>query len=221
MMTQIDPEKKASHFGFGSKRLMSLLGFVPLGMYVILHLWTNLSSLGGPLVYNQALLKSRNHPAFIMLEILLGIVILIHMVIGIKLTLRWRSNTTRVRYFSNLKFALQRLSGIGLGLFIMAHVVKARILPSLHPPYVETWLGMHHALWEPITLAVYVLGLLAVSFHLANGLWTFCMTWGLTVTPTAQRRVEWMSVVFFVVLMIMAGLSLYGFMQPVRPEWLK
>lgn len=198
---------------------MSFLGVVPLGIYVILHLWTNLSALGGPASYQQALLQSRNHPGFIALELFLGLTILIHAVIGIKLIFKWRPNPTKVRYFSNLKFTLQRLSGIGLALFLVAHIIKARILPSFHPPHTETWMGMHHALWEPVTLTVYILGLLGVSFHLANGLWTFCLTWGLTVTPGSQRRAEIVSALFFVGLLILSALTLYGFMQPIRPEW--
>ena len=34
----------------------------------------------------------------------------------------------------------------------------------------------------------YVAGVAAASFHLANGLWGFCCTWGITVTRRAQRR---------------------------------
>jgi succinate dehydrogenase / fumarate reductase, cytochrome b subunit len=199
---------------FWSKRLMSLLGIVPLGVYVVLHLWTNLSSLGGAESYNAALLASRRHPAFLVLEVLLGLAILVHTVLGLRLLLRWRPNNLEERTFGNLKFMLQRVAGLGVGAFIVAHVIKARILPAMSPAGVETWHGMREALSEPVTMTVYVLGLLGVSYHLANGLWTALITWGLTVTPQAQRRSQALAFVALIVLLGMSGLSLYGFLQP-------
>ena len=85
---------------------MSLLGIAPLGVYVVLHLWTNLSSLGGPESYNAALAASRRHPAFLFLEVLLGLAILAHTVVGVRLMLRWRPNNLEERTFGNLKFLL-------------------------------------------------------------------------------------------------------------------
>jgi hypothetical protein len=34
---------------------------------------------------------------------------------------------------------------------------------------------------------LYAIGILSCVFHLANGIWTFGITWGLWVTPAAQR----------------------------------
>jgi succinate dehydrogenase / fumarate reductase cytochrome b subunit len=40
---------------------------------------------------------------------------------------------------------------------------------------------------EPLTFAVYTLGILGTAYHLANGLWTFCLTWGFSVSRSSQR----------------------------------
>lgn len=207
-------EKSHGYGNFWQKRIMSLLGIAPLGAYVVLHLWTNLSALGGPKAYNDALLQSRSHPAFLFLEILLGIAILAHTVVGLRLIKRWRPNNLEQRTFGNLKFLLQRVAGIGVGLFIVAHVIKARILPAMSPQGVESWSGMREALSEPITLAVYVLGTLGVSYHLANGLWTALITWGFAVTPKAQRQAQALAFAALFLLLGMSGLSIYGFLQP-------
>ena len=203
----------SAHRAFLNKRLMSLLGIVPLGTYVVLHLWTNLSSLDGPQAYDQALARAATTPPSS----------------SWSCCSVWRSSSTpswasasswtgapgpmSARSFGGLKFLLQRLAGLGVGLFIGAHVIRARILRRSAPGH-ETWHGMHEALSEPVTLAVYVLGMLGISYHLANGLWTACITWGLTVTPQSQRRARWLSAVVLVVLLLMSGLSLYGFLQP-------
>jgi succinate dehydrogenase / fumarate reductase, cytochrome b subunit len=34
---------------------------------------------------------------------------------------------------------------------------------------------------------VYIVGIAASVFHLANGLWGFCFSWGITVSRRAQR----------------------------------
>ena len=35
---------------------------------------------------------------------------------------------------------------------------------------------------------VYALGVLCSVYHLANGIWTFLITWGITVGPQSQAR---------------------------------
>ena len=35
---------------------------------------------------------------------------------------------------------------------------------------------------------VYPLGILASCYHLANGFWTAAITWGLTISASAQKR---------------------------------
>jgi succinate dehydrogenase / fumarate reductase, cytochrome b subunit len=39
-----------------------------------------------------------------------------------------------------------------------------------------------------VAYLIYPLGILASCFHLANGLWTAAITWGLTISAGAQRR---------------------------------
>lgn len=203
---------------FFLKRLMSILGLFPLGIYVVLHLWTNLASLGGPTTYNHALLASRSHPTFLALEVLLALAFLAHIVIGIIIVIKWRPNNLRVRKFSNLKFMLQRITGMGILLFLVVHVYNARISPAMKQAGgMENWHGMRKALHEPLTLIVYILALLGVSFHLANGFWTFLLTWGVTVTPKAQKIAQAISAILLVTLLAMSAVTIYGFLQPHPP----
>jgi len=206
-------ETVARRRGLTEKQIMSILGVVPLGVYVVAHLWTNLYSMGGPEAFDSAVRASRQHPAFFLIEVVgLGIPILVHAWIGLKAITNARPNNGGYATLRNLKYALQRLSGIGILLFLGAHVIKARIMPALATPGgMENWHGMHEALSEIPTFTVYVLGLLGVSFHLANGLWGAGLTLGLTITPKAQSRMEWATGIVFGVLLGMSALSLYGF----------
>jgi succinate dehydrogenase / fumarate reductase cytochrome b subunit len=190
---------------------MSILGVVPLGAYVFAHLWTNLYSLAGAEAFDQALKESRASPAFLFLEIFgLGLPILIHTFIGLKIIFKMRPNNLGYRSLRNLKYFLQRVAGLGVLAFLAAHVIKARIMPAMQGG-VETWHGMHEALSEPITFTVYALGMLGISFHLGNGLWGSALTLGMTVSPRGQKWMEWFSAFAFVLLLCMSTLAIYGF----------
>ena len=39
--------------------------------------------------------------------------------------------------------------------------------------------------------------MLACVFHFTNGIWTFCITWGITVGPRAQRTLRAACLAFF------------------------
>ena len=200
---------------------MSLFGLVPLGVYVFVHLSTNMTSLDGPQAFNAALEASRANPALIFLEVFgLGLPLLVHLVVGFAEIWRGRPNVARYAFFDNFKYALQRLSAIGLALFIGAHVWKARLFPEAE--YAknghESWLGMHHGLSEPITFTVYCLGMLGVSYHLANGLQTAAMRWGVVVSDKGRARMQIVSYLVLVALLVMAGMAIYGF-RPFQPEF--
>ena len=202
------------------KQILSLLGLVPLGVYVVLHLWTNLlswSAADDHRAWNEAVAAGRGNPLTLFLEIFgLGLPILFHTVAGIFELFRARPNNAVYGYFDNLKYLFQRLSAVGLALFIPAHLIKARILPmftdagfdaSAH----ETWQGMHEALQEPLTLAVYALGLLGISYHLGNGLYTAGLRWGLAISPSGRARLQIISALAFVALLVMSYGALLGF----------
>jgi succinate dehydrogenase / fumarate reductase cytochrome b subunit len=194
------------------KLLLTVFGVVPLGVYVVLHLWTNLASLDGAEHFNQALVASRNHPAFIFLEVFgLGVPLLVHTGLGLREIFRMRPNNARYNYFGNLEYVLQRIAALGLLLFIGAHVWRARVLPAMTAEGHETWQGMHEALSEPITFGVYALGMLGVSYHLANGLRTAAIRLGLVVSEPAQRRAQWVAVGVLILLLAMSGAALWGF----------
>jgi succinate dehydrogenase / fumarate reductase cytochrome b subunit len=195
------------------KLVLTFLGIVPLGVYVVLHLWTNMQSLAGPQAFDAALVASRNHPAFLFLEVFgLGLPIVVHAGIGIAETLRSRPNNPAYNYFGNLEYVLQRVTAIGLLLFIGAHVYLARISPAMNSPVGhETWAGMHEALSEWDTFIVYTLGTLGVSYHLANGVRTASIRLGLAVSERAQRRMQYVGMALLVILVGMSGAAIYGF----------
>lgn len=198
-----------------SKQILTLFGLVPLGVYVFLHLGTNLYSLAGEQAFNAAVDRSRANPAFFFLEVFgLGIPLLAHTVIGFREIRRGRPNNTRYGFLDNLRYLLQRVSAIGLALFIGAHVYKARIAPE--PQFLvnghESFAGMREAFHEPITLTVYVLGMLGIAYHLANGLQTAATRTGLVVSEAGRKRMTTVAGAVMVLLLAMSALSITGFL---------
>ena len=199
-----------------AKQMLTLFGIVPLGVYVFLHLWTNLHSLAGPQAFNDAVDRSRANPAFLFLEVFgLGIPLVAHTAIGFREISRGRPNIGRYGFLDNLRYLLQRLSAIGLALFLGAHIYKARLAPE--PQFLvnghESFAGMREAFHEPITLTVYALGMLGIAYHLANGLQTAATRTGLVVSNAGRKRMTSVAAVVMVLLLAMSYLSIAGFLM--------
>jgi succinate dehydrogenase / fumarate reductase cytochrome b subunit len=62
-----------------------------------------------------------------------------------------------------------------------------------------------------IVTAFYALGICAVCFHLANGLATSAMAWGITVTETAQRRCGFLCLAIGLALTFAGAAAWYAF----------
>src|SRR6185369_10960577 len=64
---------------------------------------------------------------------------------------------------------------------------------------------------------LYAIGVLSCVFHLANGIWTFGITWGIWVTPQAQRWATVACLIFGIGLGIVGMSALAGFAFVVDP----
>ena len=56
----------------------------------------------------------------------------------------------------------------------------------------------------------YAVGVLSCVYHLANGIWTFGITWGIWVSPAAQKRASFVCAGFGIVLGIIGMSALWG-----------
>jgi succinate dehydrogenase / fumarate reductase cytochrome b subunit len=115
-------------------------------------------------------------------------------------------------YYTNLKYLLRRISGIGVLLFVGAHVYKTTLEPRLEG-YEIDFHHMREGLSEPLTFAVYVLGLTGVAYHLADGLWLFGVEHGLWTGERGMRRAESLTIGFGLLLLIGFGLTLSAFLR--------
>src|SRR5687768_7968444 len=210
MSTTLEASHRAEP-GFVRARLGSALAVAPLGVWTLVHLWNNLAAFRGAAEWERAVTEYDHPVAFFFSSILALLPLGLHTVWGIARIASTKPNNGRYLYFQNWKYLLQRLSAIGLLLFLGAHLWLAMLRPRLVMHRPEPFSDIAHEMaTHPPTLVVYLLGVLGVAYHLANGLQTFAMGWGLVSSRDALRRLERVVILAFVVLLAMGWGSIYA-----------
>jgi succinate dehydrogenase / fumarate reductase cytochrome b subunit len=192
-------------------RLGSLLAVLPLGVWTIAHLWHNLSAFRGAAEWERDVTEYPHRVAFFVTSLVALLPLGLHTVWGIGRLFTTRPNVVRYKYYENLKYVVQRLSALGVLAFLGAHVWKAMIEPRALGGHPEEFEHIAHFMRTHMpTLAVYLLGTLAVSYHLANGLHTFAMGWGIASSRRALKKLDVLALLLFVVLLGMSWAVIYA-----------
>ncbi|MGB1925034.1 MAG: succinate dehydrogenase cytochrome b558 subunit [Rubripirellula sp.] len=188
---------------FAIRRLHSLLGIVPLGLYMAIHLTTNASLLNAPETFQRAVYLIHS-PGKLLPIIEWGLIfspLVFHAAIGVWISRTGKSNSGQYRFASNRRYTFQRWTGVIALVYLFFHILH------LHGWFhSELWLAVVRpqgfASFRPFNAAstlvlamqgwfwpsFYFVGVMSCVYHLANGLWTAGITWGLWVSPTAQQR---------------------------------
>lgn len=173
---------------FYLRRLHSLCGIVPIGLFLLEHVFTNASVLGGPKPFNDAVAKLAAIPHEIMLPLeIVGIALpfLFHGLYGAYIAMQAKNNPGSYGYVRNWQFALQRWTAWFVAAFLVWHVVYLRIMVKGGGTPISYEL-LQSYFSNPIVFVLYTLGMIAAIFHFCNGLTTFTMTWGIAKGPRAQ-----------------------------------
>jgi len=197
------------------RRLHSLLGLVPLGAFLVFHLWENSQSRFGAEHYNEevvAALQGMNY--LVLIEVVvIALPLLFHAGYGLVIIASGRAEPLGYPYARNWLYWLQRWSGVGLILFLLLHVGLTRIAGLFDPAIAADVFGhMQAALSQPLVFAFYLLGMWLAVVHLANGLATAAIVWGLTTSAAAQRRFGWLCVGLALLLGALGTHGLIGFL---------
>jgi succinate dehydrogenase / fumarate reductase cytochrome b subunit len=197
---------------FWLRRLHSLSGIVPIGGYLAFHLYENYQATRGAEAYNAMVRQLQQMPFALALEIgVIALPLFFHGVYGLFVTGTARPNVISNRYVRNWMYFFQRVTGVILFAFVIFHLWTTRLVNVRDHESVDLFRLMQSSVENPWIYAFYVAGILSATFHLANGIWSFSIVWGLTVGPRAQRRMMWVSAVVFVVLSILGIGSIQAF----------
>jgi succinate dehydrogenase/fumarate reductase cytochrome b subunit (b558 family) len=188
------PLLNASHRGFWLRRLHSLSGVFPVGVFLVSHLWTNARALGGQRAFDRAV-RDINHLPFLPVIEVVGIFLPLafHAIYGVKLAMDGRPNVGRYPFSRNWLYTLQRASGLVAFAFIAWHLWEFRVAKLLGSMTAEAFyptLAEHLSSTTagvPVYAIVYLVGIAACVFHFANGLAAFAFGWGVCVSRRSQR----------------------------------
>lgn len=193
---------------FVLKKLHSLSGVIPVGVFLLEHFYTNAYATKGAAVYNEKVADLTGLPYLFAIE-LFGIFLPIafHGILGAYIAVKAKHNVGTHPTGRNWMFVLQRVTGVFLLFYIGLHVYHTRFSSANE----DLFALMQQHLSNPFMFAFYVLGVTAASFHLGNGLWGFAVSWGITVTPHAQKQMHRFAMAVFVLLTLVGVNSLLAF----------
>lgn len=197
---------------FWLRRLHSLSGILPIGGFLAFHLYENYTATRGAEAYNEATRKLQQLPFAVALEIfIIALPLFFHGVYGLFLTSTAKPNVFSNAYARNVMYLLQRVTGAVVFAFILFHYWTTRLVQLHDHESLDLFDQVQAAVGNPWIYAFYVLGILSATFHLSNGLWSFSIVWGITVSPSAQRRMAFVSLVVFVLLSVIGVRSISAF----------
>ncbi|WP_144510993.1 succinate dehydrogenase cytochrome b558 subunit [Bacillus sp. FJAT-22090] len=193
------------------RRLHSLLGIIPVGLFLTQHLVVNHFATKGEDAFNKASGFMGNLPFVIILEIfVIYLPLMFHAFYGIYIAFTAKNNPKRFGTLRNYLFILQRFTGIFLVVFIAWHVFETRFQAAIGAKEVNFNM-MADILSNPWMLGFYIVGVISATFHLANGIWSFLVSWGITQSAASQRIVTYVTLVIFLALSVVGVQALLAF----------
>ncbi|TDM10652.1 succinate dehydrogenase cytochrome b558 subunit [Macrococcus lamae] len=195
---------------FALRRLHSLIGVLPIGVFLLQHLFVNHFAVYGPESFNKASDFMGNLPLKLILEtVIIYIPILFHAIYGVYIAFTARNNIGHYSTFRNWMFLLQRVTGVITFIFIAVHVWQTRVQVAFghHVDYSM----MHDLFANPFYIGFYIIGILSTVFHFANGLWSFAVTWGITQNEKSQRIMTYVSLFVFLAVSALGLTALFAF----------
>jgi succinate dehydrogenase / fumarate reductase cytochrome b subunit len=204
------------------RKLHQLTGIMPLGFFLLEHFYTNSKALNGAAHFNEAVTDLQSIPYILFIEIGgIFIPLIYHAVYGMVITVEMRPNNLHYPYARNWFYTVQRVTGFILFFFITFHVLNFRfgLIPGLntvsvaHHPEQSFDIVAREFRIIPIFI-VYVIGITATVWHLANGIWLFLVDWGITIGERAQKIAGYACLGFGILLLAVGINAAVAFIRP-------
>jgi succinate dehydrogenase / fumarate reductase cytochrome b subunit len=189
------------------RRMHSLLGVIPVTLFLFIHLFTNSYATRGEQAFNDKVATLEGLPFLPFIEfVFIFLPLLYHGVYGMYVAYTSGYNASKYSWFRNIMFTLQRSSGVFTFIFIIYHLWTTRF--SGDAPSFDMVVQI---VTNPFGYWFMIIGTVAAVFHLANGLWGFLIHWGVTIGPRAQRVSAYVMMGLFVVLSAVGIAALNAF----------
>lgn len=175
------------------RRLFSLSGVLPLGVFLVIHMMANGRALVGEAAFSETVRRMRAVPGIFAIELLLVFAPLVfHAAYGVWLIATRRALAEPSPYPPTLR-SLHRVAGVVALVYIGYHLYEYRLalaVPGLRSGDFFTALSSRLSsttAGAPLRAMFYIVGIAAVVFHFATGLWGYMVARGWFVSPRARR----------------------------------
>ncbi|HES57833.1 MAG TPA: hypothetical protein ENO21_00200 [Firmicutes bacterium] len=215
------------------RRLHSLSGIIPVGVFFLIHMFFNSRAAQSPEQYQWVPDTLDQVPYLWAIEIG-GILlpILFHAVLGAVIIVQGDVNSQKpaLSWYSNWAYTMQRVTGFFLFFFIAWHVYTAwwphfsmRLQASMGGPHQEFEIFPHTQglVSGPWGMTYYIIFVLFAAYHFGNGIYNFLYKWGATTSKTSQKYAIAVGLLIGLLGVIMGFSSLWGLtMSPWAREYL-
>lgn len=177
------------------RKLHQLTGIVPLGIFFLVHMFTNSKAMSGAGVFNEAVEDIHHLPYLLFVEIFgIFLPLIFHSVYGVIISAEARPNVGNYGYGRNWFYLFQRITGIFLFFFIFFHILNFRfgLIPGLNTTAIagnadQAFNIVSSEFAIPWVMFIYILGVVATAWHLAYGIFLFAVDWGILIGEKAQK----------------------------------
>ncbi|MBD1372898.1 succinate dehydrogenase cytochrome b558 subunit [Hazenella sp. IB182357] len=201
---------------FFNRRLHSLLGVIPVGFFLVEHLFVNYKATEGAQAFTEQVEWLWGMPFLTALEIFgIFLPLMYHGIYGLYIAFQAKNNVNNFGTFRNYMFMLQRVTGVITLVFVMWHLWETRIYKEIHNlSAADLTEHMASILSNPIVVVIYIIAIIAAVFHFSNGMWSFLVSWGITIGPRAQRVSTYVWAVVFVMVSYLGVSAVIAFADP-------
>jgi len=214
----VAPLRAGEGYSFLLRRLHSITGIVPIGLFLLEHFISNAEAFKGPDAYGAQVKFLNSLPFVIGLELFgIWIPILYHGLYGVWIWWRGDSNVADYPWTGNWLYTAQRWTGIIALAFMAQHTYYLRFTGTVLGEHPElSFAKVQHEFQNPWMIAFYAVGIIAASWHFAYGLWLFAAKWGITTGEKARRRLGYVCLLLALGLVSIGAASMYGFLTTPR-----
>lgn len=216
----IAPLRAGQGHSFFWRRLHSLTGIIPIGIFLIEHFFSNVVATEGPAAYTRQVSFLTGVPFVLGLEIFgIWLPLLYHSLYGFYIWSRGNANVGSYPWQGNWLYTSQRWTG-GIAFVYMGyhvwHLRFAGVHLMSHPAAAFGKVQLEFQ--NPWIIAFYAIGIFAASWHFSYGIWLFTAKWGIVSGARAQRWFGYVCFAVFILFIAVGGATMYAFIsRPLQP----
>jgi succinate dehydrogenase / fumarate reductase cytochrome b subunit len=214
------PLRAGQGHSFLLRRLHSLSGIVPVGLFLIEHFVSNAFATRGPGAYAKQVELLSGFPFVFYLELFgIWLPILYHALYGFYIWYRGESNIAEYPWAGNWMYAAQRWTGAIAFFYMVWHTWHLRFTGVHILTYPGSAFGKVQAEFQHTwAIAFYALGIVCASWHFAYGLWLFAAKWGIATGDQARRKFGYVCLAIGFVFVIVGAATMVSFLAaPQQP----